>query len=208
VAGRSERIAVSLVYWSLRRLLELLVLRGRSEREKEIEILLLRHQLRVLERQVARPQLIQADRAVLAGLSRVLVGCINSVASDLQANYECFGNCRAGRAWRRFAADEEHNQSGRRRSAGDSCEIFHVPDRRKRAPSALATGLALAMSKLRVERQAGSADLARSGGRARRDGDRLGLRAGRQPHAWNGHCLASRRGLSGANKIALQIRHN
>jgi hypothetical protein len=53
VARRSERIAVSLFDWSLRRLLELLVLRGRSEREKEIEILLLRHELRVLERQVA-----------------------------------------------------------------------------------------------------------------------------------------------------------
>jgi putative transposase len=72
VAGRSERIAVSLFYWSLRRLLELLVLRRRSEREKEIEILLLRHQLQVLERQVARPQLRQADRALLAASSHVL----------------------------------------------------------------------------------------------------------------------------------------
>jgi len=58
--------------WSLRRLLELVVLRRRSEREKEIEILLLRHQLRVLQRQVARPQLTPADRALLAALSRVL----------------------------------------------------------------------------------------------------------------------------------------
>ena len=48
-------MAVSFLYWSLRRLLELVVLRFRSVREKEIEILLLRHQLRVLERQVARP---------------------------------------------------------------------------------------------------------------------------------------------------------
>jgi putative transposase len=48
------------------------VLRFRSEREKEIEILLLRHQLRVLERQVARPQLTQADRALLAAFSRML----------------------------------------------------------------------------------------------------------------------------------------
>jgi putative transposase len=63
---------VSFLYWSLRRLLELVVLRCRSEREKEIEILLLRHQLRVLERQVARPQLTQADRALLAGFSRAL----------------------------------------------------------------------------------------------------------------------------------------
>jgi putative transposase len=47
-------------------------LRFRSEREKEIEIVLLRHQLRVLERQVARPRLTQADRAVVAAFSRVL----------------------------------------------------------------------------------------------------------------------------------------
>jgi putative transposase len=65
-------VALSFVYWSLRRLLELMVLRRRSEREKEIEILLLRHQLRVLERQVARPTLAPADRALLAAFSRVL----------------------------------------------------------------------------------------------------------------------------------------
>jgi putative transposase len=61
-----------MLYWSLRRLLELVVLRRRSEREKEIEILLLRHQLRLLERQVARPHLTQSDRALLAAFCRVL----------------------------------------------------------------------------------------------------------------------------------------
>jgi hypothetical protein len=65
-------VVLSFLYWALRRLLELVVLRRRSEREKEIEILLLRHQLRVLERQVARPQLTQADRALLAAFSRVV----------------------------------------------------------------------------------------------------------------------------------------
>jgi putative transposase len=60
------------LYWVLRRLLELLVLRMRSEREKEIEIVVLRHQLHVLERQVARPQLRPADRALLAAFSRAL----------------------------------------------------------------------------------------------------------------------------------------
>jgi putative transposase len=49
-----------------------MVLRRRSEQEKEIEILLLRHQLRVLERQVARPTLTPADRALLAAFSRTL----------------------------------------------------------------------------------------------------------------------------------------
>jgi putative transposase len=72
VAGRSRGVVLSFVYWSLRRLLELVVLRRRSEREKEIEILLLRHQLRVLQRQVARPALTPADRVLLAAFSRVL----------------------------------------------------------------------------------------------------------------------------------------
>jgi putative transposase len=44
----------------------------RSQREKEIEILVLRHQLQVLERQVARPQLGATDRALLAAFSRAL----------------------------------------------------------------------------------------------------------------------------------------
>jgi putative transposase len=44
----------------------------RSQRAKEIEILVLRHQLQVLERQVARPQLGATDRALLAAFSRAL----------------------------------------------------------------------------------------------------------------------------------------
>ena len=63
---------MSFLYWSLRRLLELVVLGFRSEREKDVEILTLRHQLRVLERQIARPELGPADRALLAAFSRVL----------------------------------------------------------------------------------------------------------------------------------------
>jgi putative transposase len=72
VPGRSLGVAVSILYWSLRRLLDLALLRSHSEREKEIEILVLRHQLLVLERQVARPRLSPADRALLAAFSRVL----------------------------------------------------------------------------------------------------------------------------------------
>ena len=62
----------SLAYWVLRRLLELGVLRLRSGRSKELEILVLRHQLHVLQRQVARPRLRPADRLLLAALSRSL----------------------------------------------------------------------------------------------------------------------------------------
>lgn len=60
------------VYWALRRLFELLSLRARSEQRKEVEILLLRHELLVLRRQVARPQLRPADRVVLAALGQAL----------------------------------------------------------------------------------------------------------------------------------------
>jgi len=48
------------------------VLRGRSHTGKEIEILVLRHQLAVLRRRTARPRMSWTDRAVIAGLSRLL----------------------------------------------------------------------------------------------------------------------------------------
>jgi putative transposase len=60
------------MYWVARRLFELVVLRLRSERSKELEILVLRHQLHVLQRQVGRPRLRPADRLLLAAVSRPL----------------------------------------------------------------------------------------------------------------------------------------
>jgi putative transposase len=62
----------SFVYLALRRLLELMVLCRRSTDAREVEILVLRHQLAILRRQHPRPQLQPQDRALLAALSRLL----------------------------------------------------------------------------------------------------------------------------------------
>jgi len=49
-----------------------MVLRIRSDPAKEIEILVLRHQLAVLQRRTPRPRLRWTDRAVIAALTRLL----------------------------------------------------------------------------------------------------------------------------------------
>jgi putative transposase len=61
-----------LVYQTLCRSISLLVLLTRGDAAKDLEILVLRHQLTVLRRQVPRPRLEPADRAVLAAISRAL----------------------------------------------------------------------------------------------------------------------------------------
>jgi hypothetical protein len=63
---------MSFLYLALRRLIEVLVLRSRSARYKELEIVVLRHELAILRCQVARPILKPADRAFLAAASRLL----------------------------------------------------------------------------------------------------------------------------------------
>src|SRR5215216_1234562 len=61
-----------LAYLTLCRSIQLLALLGRGDASKDLEILVLRHQLSVLRRQVPRPRLEPADRALLAAVSRVL----------------------------------------------------------------------------------------------------------------------------------------
>ena len=65
------------MFWSFsylvcRCLLQLVLLRRRSEAFKELEIVVLRHELSVLRRQARRPQLTMADRVLLAAASRLL----------------------------------------------------------------------------------------------------------------------------------------
>src|SRR5665213_716910 len=69
----SLSVAFSLLYIGLCRILGLVVSSRRTESDKDIEIMVLRHQVRVLERQLhARVRYRPADRAILAALSRLL----------------------------------------------------------------------------------------------------------------------------------------
>jgi hypothetical protein len=61
-----------LAYLTLCRSIQLLMLLARGDTAKELEILVLRHQLTVLRRHTPCPRLEPADRALLAALSRAL----------------------------------------------------------------------------------------------------------------------------------------
>ena len=65
-------MALRLIYQMFSKLLGWIVLRTRSDTTKDIEILVLRHQLTVLQRRTPRPRMTWTDRALIAALTRLL----------------------------------------------------------------------------------------------------------------------------------------
>ena len=65
-------MGLKLIYQMFAKLLSWMVLCVRSDTANEIEILVLRHQLAVLQRRTPQPRLNWSDRAVIAALARLL----------------------------------------------------------------------------------------------------------------------------------------
>src|SRR3954447_9351558 len=65
-------MALRLIYQMFATLLGWIVLRTRADATKDIEILVLRHQLAVLQRRTPRPRITWTDRALIAVLTRLL----------------------------------------------------------------------------------------------------------------------------------------
>ena len=74
VAWHDPLVALRLIYQMFSTLLRWIVLRTRSDTTKDIEILVLRHQLAVLQRRTPRPRTTWTDRALIAALTRLLPG--------------------------------------------------------------------------------------------------------------------------------------
>jgi hypothetical protein len=66
-------VLVSLCYVLLRWLLEFVVLRVQSKELKELEIVVLRHELAILRRKTRRPAFTAVDRQFLSAVSRLLL---------------------------------------------------------------------------------------------------------------------------------------
>ena len=106
VARHDPLMALRLIYQMFSKLLGWIVLHTRSDTTKDIEILVLRHQLAVLQRRTPRPRMTWTDRALIAALTRLLpvrrrLGLLVTPATVLRWHRQLICECRCGApGWR------------------------------------------------------------------------------------------------------------
>src|SRR5215813_9547874 len=91
----------------LRLLIDLLIIRGRQAADRDLELLVLRHELLVLRRTARRPQWRTADRMILAALGRQLPASALSLVRPATIL-----------GWHRALVRRRWSAFGRRRSPG------------------------------------------------------------------------------------------
>ena len=91
-------MALRLIYQMFAKLLGWIVFSTRSDTSKDIEILVLRHQLAVLQRRTPRPPITWTDRALIAALTRLLpvhrrLGLLVTPATILRWHRQLIARC-------------------------------------------------------------------------------------------------------------------
>jgi putative transposase len=74
-SGMIAAVSLRLLYLIFQQVLRLVLLLGRTTPTKDVELLVLRHEVAVLRRTNPRPRLDWADRAVFAALIQRLRAC-------------------------------------------------------------------------------------------------------------------------------------